>query len=315
MATARPFAYNTGSVIAGTEQIGSLAIGFPTAGFPATGLPWWNGPDEELGYVIAESVPGNTQPTPDPGRPLASVGFFRSEFLTEASFVNLANVIAAGATSWGPTGGTAAKAWLNSNGYWTSFTDSWIFTSSVTLPWPGSTTGYTVYTGGFTSIDDGYSNSPITLPAQFKLGNQSSNQLYMSTNGVFSIGNGTSWEAANPFTLNGNLGDLWLQPGLVSTDGDTQNWWYQTGTVGGTKYYVKNLVYSGQYSNTTNPTSWLGNFYRDSQYQWYETRVKSNIFNNAGPYGYTQAPSTTSQVWRGDLTGQTWTYMGTGSII
>ncbi len=98
MATARPFAYNTGSPIAGTEQVGSLAVGYPTAGF--VGIPWWNGPDEELGYVIAQSVPGNTQPTPDPLRPLASVGFFRSSALTESSFVDLSNTIAAGATSW-----------------------------------------------------------------------------------------------------------------------------------------------------------------------------------------------------------------------
>jgi hypothetical protein len=64
MATARPFAYNTGSGITGTDQVGSLAVGTPTYGFASTGLPWWNGPDEDLGYVIAASVPGNTQPTP-----------------------------------------------------------------------------------------------------------------------------------------------------------------------------------------------------------------------------------------------------------
>ena len=49
MATLRPFAYNTGSSISGTEQVGDLAVGFPTSGFGATGLEWWNGPDENLG--------------------------------------------------------------------------------------------------------------------------------------------------------------------------------------------------------------------------------------------------------------------------
>jgi hypothetical protein len=63
MPTARPFAYNTSGVIAGTTQVGDLAIGFPTSGF--TNSPkFWNGPDEELGYVIAHPVSGNTQPTP-----------------------------------------------------------------------------------------------------------------------------------------------------------------------------------------------------------------------------------------------------------
>ena len=63
MATARPFAYNPGSPISGTEQLGDLAVGTPDGGF--TNSPqFWNGPDEELGYVIALPVPGNTQPTP-----------------------------------------------------------------------------------------------------------------------------------------------------------------------------------------------------------------------------------------------------------
>lgn len=38
MATARPFAYNTGAGITGTDQVGSLAVGTPTAGFASTGL-------------------------------------------------------------------------------------------------------------------------------------------------------------------------------------------------------------------------------------------------------------------------------------
>ena len=45
MATARPFAYNTGSPIDGTSQVGDLTIGTPTSGF--TNSPqFWNGPDE-----------------------------------------------------------------------------------------------------------------------------------------------------------------------------------------------------------------------------------------------------------------------------
>jgi hypothetical protein len=61
MATTRPFSYNTGSPIAGTIQVGNLAVGFPTSGF--TGMEWWNGPDEDLGYVIAQSVSAGNQPT------------------------------------------------------------------------------------------------------------------------------------------------------------------------------------------------------------------------------------------------------------
>lgn len=62
MPTSRPFAYNTGSPITGTIQVGDLAVGTPLtlSGNP----PFWNGPDEELGYVIAYPVSTNTQLTP-----------------------------------------------------------------------------------------------------------------------------------------------------------------------------------------------------------------------------------------------------------
>jgi hypothetical protein len=63
MAFVRPFAYNPGTPIPGTEQVGSLAVGTPTSGF-TNNPPFWNGSDEDLGYVIAVPVSGNTQPTP-----------------------------------------------------------------------------------------------------------------------------------------------------------------------------------------------------------------------------------------------------------
>ena len=62
MATTRSFAYNTGSAINGTTQVGVLAVGTPNDGY--TNNPqFWQGPDEDLGYVIAASVPTNDQPT------------------------------------------------------------------------------------------------------------------------------------------------------------------------------------------------------------------------------------------------------------
>ena len=143
MALSRPFAYNPGSLIPGTEQLGSLSIGYPTSGF--TNNPqYWNGPDEELGYVIAQSVSGNTQPTEIPGV-FASVGFFRSTDLTEGSFITLSETIAGQSFA----NGEDAKTWLNNNGYWTSYetvpnptptpTVTSTPTSSVT-PEPTSTT-------------------------------------------------------------------------------------------------------------------------------------------------------------------------------
>ncbi|NBU82387.1 MAG: hypothetical protein EBS55_12140, partial [Flavobacteriaceae bacterium] len=115
MATARPFAYYTGSTILGTIQIGSLSVGTPSSGFTDT-PQYWNGPDEELGYVIARPIPNNTQPTPVSGV-TASVGFNRSSALTENSFVELTNYL----FNQSFTGGTQAKTYLNNNGYWTSY--------------------------------------------------------------------------------------------------------------------------------------------------------------------------------------------------
>jgi hypothetical protein len=64
MASSRSFTYNIGVPINGTNQVGEIAVGIPSNGYEATGLEWWNGPDEELGYVICEPVPNETQPTP-----------------------------------------------------------------------------------------------------------------------------------------------------------------------------------------------------------------------------------------------------------
>jgi hypothetical protein len=115
MAFARPFAYNTGTTIPGTEQIGDLSIGTPTSGFTSN-PQYWNGPDEQLGYIIAQSVSDNSQPTPLFGI-TASVGFFRTEDFTDGSFVALSETIAQQSFATA----AEAKTWLNDNGYWTSY--------------------------------------------------------------------------------------------------------------------------------------------------------------------------------------------------
>ena len=128
MSTSRPFAYNTGSTISGTIQVGNLAVGVDPIDYVGGigGVRWWNGPDEELGYVIAQPVPDGSQPNPD--NVLAYVGFFRSTSLTEISFVDLTNQL----FNQTFTSGNECKVYLNNNGYWTS----WI---TVTTPTPTPT--------------------------------------------------------------------------------------------------------------------------------------------------------------------------------
>ena len=114
MATARPFAYNTGSTILGTTQIGSLAVGTPTSGF--TGNPkWWNGPDEDLGYVICRPNTNGNQPNPD--NVPAYIRFSRSILKTDQSFINLVNSV----FNQTFTGTTQCSSYLTTNGYWTSW--------------------------------------------------------------------------------------------------------------------------------------------------------------------------------------------------
>lgn len=131
MSTVRPFAYNPSrTIIDGTIQVGDLAVGIPTSGF--TGPPqWWNGPDEDLGYVIAESVSGGTQPTNISGV-TASVGFFRTDDFLESSFINLAQTISTNQTF---ISGNEAYLWLSGNGYWSS----WVIINPTATPTPTPT--------------------------------------------------------------------------------------------------------------------------------------------------------------------------------
>ena len=120
MATTNIFAYNTGPTILGTTQFGDLAVGTPTSGF--TNSPqFWNGPDEDLKYIIAHPTPAGTQPNPV-GIP-AYVGFWGCD-KNDSDFISLSEYVAAqdGSPQNFATG-TDAKTWLDNNGYWTSYPD------------------------------------------------------------------------------------------------------------------------------------------------------------------------------------------------
>jgi hypothetical protein len=115
MATAQPFAYNPSRLpISGTTQSGDFAVGTPVTGF--TGFPqFWNGPDEDLGYVIAQPVPAGNQPNPL-GIP-AYLGFFRSDGFSDSAFLNLVNSI----SGQNFANSLLAYSWLSDNGYYTDF--------------------------------------------------------------------------------------------------------------------------------------------------------------------------------------------------
>jgi hypothetical protein len=204
MATARPFAYNTGAGITGTDQVGALAVGTPTDGFATTGLEWWNGPDEDLGYVIAQSVPNDTQPTEIPGV-FASVGFFRSDALTDPSFISIANAVA-GPSGGGPfVSGSAAKTWLNDNGYWTSYAGATGATGGgyelVILPYNPPAAGKTI----FPNFATAGATAGLLNPNTFATGGVYWNPIDINSVDQTSYYNGMTENAVTAaFTQNGN---------------------------------------------------------------------------------------------------------------
>lgn len=114
----RPFAYNTGSTISGTNQYGDIAVGVSNLPYVLNvgGVQWWEGPDESVGYVIAR--PNTLGDQPNKLNLSGYMTFDRSE-LNDTSFIDLVNNLA---TPSGPfLTAQEARSWLFANGYWTSY--------------------------------------------------------------------------------------------------------------------------------------------------------------------------------------------------
>ena len=128
MSESRPFAYNTGSTISGTIQLGDLAIGVDPLDYTGGigGVRWWNGPDEDLGYIICRPNLNGNQPNPD--NDPAYIRFLRSKLKTEQSFVDLVN----GVYGQSFNSGNDCKVYLDSNGYWSS----WVSITPTPTPTP-----------------------------------------------------------------------------------------------------------------------------------------------------------------------------------
>ena len=285
MPTARPFAYNPGSPISGTIQVGDLAVGTPSS--PIGNPPFWNGPDEELGYVIAVPVSGNTQPTPMSGVS-ASVGFYRTETFSDNEFIDLSQYVSIEYSN--PQSFTAASdasIWLTNNGFWNSYPT---LTSPVLsldagnpLSYPGTGTVWTDLIGGKTfNLVNGPGYDPsnggkfyfFAPGGQYAICNTSLPSMSAWTVGVWHyydgtetggapcivtetfIGGGINYSLGNN---NGGFSSGFFDGGWRVTNNYSltpNNWYYIVGSYDGTdiNLYVNNtLVETASYVGT--PTS------------------------------------------------------------
>ena len=113
--TNRLFTYSA-TPISGASQSGNLAIS--TTYIP--GYTWWGGPDESVGYVIAhEDTTVGVRTERNKGATISgnSVGFWRTATQSDADFLAMFN----GLFNQNYATASTAAAWLNSNGYWTSY--------------------------------------------------------------------------------------------------------------------------------------------------------------------------------------------------
>ena len=110
----RPFAFNPGGFIDGTEQVGDLTIGTPTAGFTAyPSIKFWNGPSENGRIIACYPDPAGNHIGAD--GEAAFIGF--RAFADEAALIEWTTSVL-GAT---PADANEAKASLHAAGIWTSY--------------------------------------------------------------------------------------------------------------------------------------------------------------------------------------------------
>ena len=236
MAIARPFAYNPSlTPIDGTTQVGDLAVGVPTSGF--TNSPqFWNGPDEELGYVIAVPVSGNTQPTPISGV-TASLKFFRTSGFTDNSFINLSEYVSGKfSTPQTFTGATEASTWLTTNGFWNSYSNS-IVTANLQLYLDAGNPSSYSGTGNIWYDLSGNGND-VTMQNSGNISWDNGGFFTLTSNGYFNNTSTTNLPiGSSPYTLSvwAQFGSSWGAQGMISVSdtwggGNSVNAFRTTGT-------------------------------------------------------------------------------------
>lgn len=181
MSISRPFAYNPTFQTEGvSEQFETLSVGFSgqSYGNSPGGLKWWNGPDEELGYVIGTSLPTGGVLAPD--GIYGDVTFWRTTGFSEVEFITITNVITGNKFSTI----NQCVTWLNANGYWTSISSSLLTSPIIVVGFFSTFSGLTA--GGIVKLNsDGSYDSNFVNGTGF---NRNVNNSLIQSDGKIIVG-------------------------------------------------------------------------------------------------------------------------------
>jgi uncharacterized delta-60 repeat protein len=140
----RLFTYST-TPVSGASQSGNLII----SSNYIDGYTWWGGPDENAGYVIAHTDTNKNVRTERNRAAVIStnsVGFWRTGTQSDNAFLSMFN----GLFNQSYASASVAAYWLNTNGYWTSYTPEESLISPILVG------------GAFTSYNIGSPTNTIT---------------------------------------------------------------------------------------------------------------------------------------------------------
>lgn len=208
----RLYAYNSGGNITGTSQSGNLAISNDSVGRGS--VQWWNGPNEDLGYVIGYTDTTGTRKAAGVTISGNSVGFMRTSVKTDVEFLLLANFL----TNQGFLTASIAANWLNTNGYYTSYT-----TTLGTLTNP-AVSAQAIYNSGQTTNGWYYiqtSNMTSARQIYCNMTDEGGGWMLMTYNPNVNISSGTPYP-------NQWLGGTGSFASTISID--TRQVWYHSGS-------------------------------------------------------------------------------------
>jgi hypothetical protein len=285
MAFARPFAYNPGTSISGTEQVGDLSVGTPTSGFTSN-PQYWNGPDEELGYVIAVPVLGNTQPTPIEGV-FASLGFYRTSGFSDSDFINLSQSVS---SQYGEpqtfTTSSDASIWLTTNGFWNSY----ILPTPTPTPTNTETPTQTPTTTPTPSVTNTQTQTPTVTPSISLTPTRTPTPTRTSATPT-PTATPTLTPTSTPCSplsgsllFNGSDQSLGLSPGVTFGAGafTLEGWFYNNSS-----FTSKGIIGSP----VTSPTGCMNLFFADNQ------TISSDKNGGGGAFSYTMASAISLNQW------------------